>query len=131
MSIFIANLKAIGIVDIVRVTDAYTHIYLQKNRKLHKFATTNSILKKSIISDMHHLIADMYINFQQVGLVDQSKPCTQNYLQIIATCINLQLQIGTLTRCTLGVRVFSSLARMRSSNSVRINKSNFTTEKIV
>ena len=70
MSIFIANLKAIVIVDIVRVT------YICKNRKLHKFATTNSILEEI---DYYHLIADMYINFQQIGLVDQSKPCTQNY----------------------------------------------------
>ena len=35
------------------------------------------------------------------------------------------------TRCTRGVRVFFSRGRMRSSNSARMNKSNFTTEKIV
>ena len=35
------------------------------------------------------------------------------------------------TRCTRGVRVVFSRARMRSSNSARMNKSNFTTEKIV
>ena len=34
-------------------------------------------------------------------------------------------------RCTRGVRVVFSVTRMRSSNSVRINKSDFTTEKIV
>ena len=31
--------------------------------------------------------------FSKIGLVDQSKPCTQIYLQIIANCINLQLAI--------------------------------------
>ena len=37
----------------------------------------------------------------------------------------------SLTRCTRGVRVDFSVTRMRSSNSGRINKSDFTTEKIV
>ena len=36
-----------------------------------------------------------------------------------------------ITRGTRGVRVFFSVTRMRSSNSARINKSDFTTEKIV
>ena len=35
-----------------------------KNRKLHKFATTNSNFKKSILSDMHHRKTYMHINFQ-------------------------------------------------------------------
>ena len=35
------------------------------------------------------------------------------------------------TRCTRGVRVVFSVTRMRSNNSARINKSDFTTEKIV
>ena len=33
------------------------------------------------------------------------------------------------TRCTRGVRVVFSVTRMRSNNSARINKSDFTTEK--
>ena len=41
-----------------------TQIYLQKKCKLHKFATTNSNLKKkSIIRDMRHRKMCMYINF--------------------------------------------------------------------
>ena len=36
-----------------------------------------------------------------------------------------------ITRCTGGVRVVFSVTRMRSSNSAGINKSDFTTEKIV
>ena len=31
--------------------------------------------------------------FSKIGLVDQSKPCTQIYLQKIANYINLQLAI--------------------------------------
>ena len=36
----------------------------------------------------------------------------------------------TQTRCTRGVRVVLSVTRMRSSNSARMNKFDFTTEKI-
>ena len=39
--------------------------------------------------------------------------------------------IALTTRCTRGVRVVFSVTRMRSNNSARINKSDFTTEKIV
>ena len=39
----------------------------------------------------------------------------------------LGLLLLKLTRCTQGVRVVFSRARMRSSNSARMNKSNFTT----
>ena len=35
-----------------------------------------------------------------------------------------------ITRWTRGVRVFFSVARMRSSNSARMNKLDFITEKI-
>ena len=35
---------------------------------------------------MHHRKTYMYINFQQNRLVDQSKLCTQIYLQKFATC---------------------------------------------
>ena len=42
-----------------------TQSYLQKNRKLHKFATCNSNFQTKLLSDMHHWITSMYINFQQ------------------------------------------------------------------
>ena len=35
----------------------------------------------------------MCINFQKINLIDQSKPCTQLYLQNILKYINLQLAI--------------------------------------
>ena len=74
----------------------------------------------------------MHINFQQ-DQVSRSvkKPCTQIYFQEIANCMNLQLPTIILTRCTRGVRVVFSRARMRSSNSAPMNKSNFFTRKIV
>ena len=36
-----------------------------KNRKLHKFATSNSNFEKKMYLDMHHHKTYMYINFQQ------------------------------------------------------------------
>ena len=47
------------------IKTVHTNLFA-KNPKLYKFATTNSNFgKKSIISNMHHRITYMYINFQQ------------------------------------------------------------------
>ena len=40
-------------------------MYLQKNCKLHTFATTNGIFFKSTFSNMHHRETYVYNNFQQ------------------------------------------------------------------
>ena len=42
-----------------------TQSYLQKNRKLHNYATYNSNFKTKLFSDMHHRITYLHINFQQ------------------------------------------------------------------
>ena len=63
-------------------------------RKLHKFATTDSKFT-------NHQLFQICINVQRtcisifsiIGLVEQSKLCTQMYLQKIVSCINLQLAI--------------------------------------
>ena len=87
-------------------------MYLQKNRKLHEFATTNIyfflnrhfqtciIVKRTCISI-----------FSKIGLVDQSKTCTQIYLQKFLNCNNLQLAIKILKNhayrtCTTPSRTF-------------------------
>ena len=36
--------------------------------------------------------------FSKIGLVDQAKPCTQNYLQKVASCKNMQLLIVILEK---------------------------------
>ena len=64
-----------------------------KIRKVHKFATTNSIFSKSTLSDMHHPKTYMHNNFQQNRVSSLVKTCPQIYLQKIANCINLQLAI--------------------------------------
>ena len=42
---------------------------------------------------------------------------------------NMNYITSLITRCTRGVRVVFSVTRMRSSNSARINKLDFRTEK--
>ena len=42
-----------------------TQSYLQKNRKLPKYATYNSNFEIKLLSDMHDRITYLYINFQQ------------------------------------------------------------------
>ena len=54
--------------------------------------------------------------FSKIGLVDQSKPCTQIYLQKIANCINLQLAIRisknqAFWTCTTPSRTFRPILR--------------------
>ena len=49
-----------------RANNDYSINIFANNRKLLKFATTNNLEKKKIISNMHHRIAYMYINFQQI-----------------------------------------------------------------
>ena len=59
------------------------HKFISKNRKLHKLALPIVILKKSIISDMHHRRTYMYINFQQnqvIVHVEQSKPRAHKFI---------------------------------------------------
>ena len=48
---------------------------------------------------MRHRKTYMNINLQQIRVsIDQSKPCTQLYLQIIASCVNLQVPIVILKK---------------------------------
>ena len=63
-----------------------------------KFATTNSNFEKNYYLDMHYCITYMYINFQQTRVSRSVQTVTQIYLQIIATCINLQLPIVILRK---------------------------------
>ena len=58
-----------------------------------KFATTNSNFEKNNYLDMHYCITYMYINFQQTLVSRSVQTVHTNILQIIATCINLQLLI--------------------------------------
>ena len=49
-----------------------------KNCKLHKFATTNSSFKKNRLFESCGIVKGTRISFFiKLGLVDQSKPCTE------------------------------------------------------
>ena len=88
-----------------------------KNCELHTFAATNSIflnqlLKTCIIIKRTCIL----LSFSKSVLVDQSKPCTQIYLQKIRNCINLQLAIRILKNhafrtCTTPSRTFRPILR--------------------
>ena len=64
-----------------------------------------------LLSDMHHRITYLYINFQQNRVSRSVKTVTQVYLQILANCINLQLAIRisknhAFRTCTTPSRTF-------------------------
>ena len=73
---------------------------------------------------MNHRRSGYDINFQKICVIKSVKAVQTN---VFANNRKLQEK----TRCTRGVRVVFSVTRMRSNNSARINKSDFTTEKIV
>ena len=87
-------------------------MYLQKNRKLHEFATTNIFFFKNRHFQTCIIVKRTCISiFSKIGLVDQSKTCTQIYLQKFLNCNNLQLAIRIFKNhayrtCTTPSRTF-------------------------
>ena len=93
-----------------------TQSYLQKNRKLHKYATYNSNFEIKLLSDMHHRITYLYINFQQNRVSRSVKTVHTNLFAKIANCINLQLAIRisknqAFRTCTTPSRTFRPILR--------------------
>ena len=71
-----------------QVMTLYTSLF-SKNRKLHKFATTNNILFKSTLSDMRIIVKPltyMHINFQQNWVSRSVKPSAHKFI-----CKKLQI----------------------------------------
>ena len=87
----------------VRKSVKTVHInVLAKNRKLHTFATTNGNFEKKTIFYSYIIIKHTCTSiFNKFGLVDQSKPYTQIYSRIVASCINLQLPIIILYKAII------------------------------
>ena len=90
--------------------ETYMYINFQKNRVNRSVITVHTNvfpkiasfinLQRPIINFKNRLFQTCIIVkrtcisiFRKIGLVDQSKPCTQIYLQKNANCINLQLAI--------------------------------------
>ena len=61
--------------------------------KLHNSTTNNNFEKKKLFQTCIIVQRTCIAIFSRIGLVDQSKPCTQIYLQKIAYCTNMQLAI--------------------------------------
>ena len=83
------------------VQTVHTTIFAN-NRNLHKFATTNSNLKKKKLF-RHASSYNVYVSiFSKIGLVyvDHSKTVHTIYLQKIVSCINLQLLIVMFKKST-------------------------------
>ena len=84
-----------------------------KNRKLHKYATYNSNFETKLLSDMHHCITYMIINFQQDRVSRSVKTVHTN---LFANCINLQLanrisKNHAFRTCTTPSRTFRPILR--------------------
>ena len=91
-----------------------TQSYLQKNRKLHKYATYKLNFETKLLSDMHHRITYLYINFQQNRV---SRSVKTVHTSLFANCINLQLAIRisknhTFRTCTTPSRTFRPIFRL-------------------
>ena len=87
----ISIFSKVGLVD---QTKPCILIYLQKNCKLHKFATTKSNFEKNPLFLTCVSVKRTCISiFSIIGLVDQPKLCTQIYLPKFTNCLNLQLAI--------------------------------------
>ena len=79
-----------------------------KNRELHKYATYNSNYETKLLSDKHHWITYLYINFQQNRV---SRSVKTVHTSLFANCVNLQLAIRVsknhaFRTCTTPSRTF-------------------------
>ena len=91
-----------------------TQSYLQKIRKLHKCATYNSNFETKLLSDMHHRITYLYINFQQNRV---SRSVKTVHTSLFANCINLHIAIRisknhAFLTCTTPLRIFILILRL-------------------
>ena len=83
------------------VKTVHTNIFAN-NRKLHTFATTNSDFKKNDSAYLRHASSyniHVYQFLANQGHQISQKPCTQIYLQIIASCEKLQGKKSTKNLC--------------------------------
>ena len=82
-----------------------------KNRKLHKYATYNLNFETKLLSDMHHRITYLYINFQQNRVSRSVKTVHTSLFANICKLLNLQLAIRisknhAFRTCTTPSRTF-------------------------
>ena len=69
------------------VKTVHTNLFAKKYASCINLQLPIVTFKKSSTSDMHHCITYMYINFNKIGLIDQSKPSVfVNNYNIIIKC---------------------------------------------
>ena len=93
--ICISTFNKIGLVD--QSNTVRTNIFAN-NCKLHKFAIIPIVFFSQFLRTCIIIKRTCISIFSKIGFVDQSKPCTQIYLQKIASCINLQQLIVILKK---------------------------------
>ena len=88
--------------------------YLPKNRKLHKYATYNSNFEIKLLSDMHHRITYLYINFQQNRVSRSVKTVHTNLFAKNCKLMQLAIRISknqAFRTCTTPSRTFRPILR--------------------
>ena len=84
------------------VTTVNINFFVKKNVSCINLQLPIVLLKKNVVAKKHHCITYTCISiFSKLGLVDQSQSCTHIYLQIIASCLKLQLPIVILKKWTI------------------------------
>ena len=94
----------------------YMHVIYQLNRDKRFVKTVNTKNKLNCMNLQLPIASTCISIFSKIGLVDQSKLCTQIYLQKFANCINLQLVIRisknhAIRTCTTPSRTFRPILR--------------------
>ena len=94
----------------------YMHVIYQLNRDKRFVKTVNTKNKLNCMNLQLPIASTCISIFSKIGLVDQSKLCTQIYLQKFANCINLQLAIRisknhAIRTCTTPSRTFRPILR--------------------
>ena len=108
-----------------------TQSYLQKNRKLHKYATYNSNFETKLLSDMHHRITYLYINFQQNRVCRSVKTVHTNLfennrkLHKFATCSSNFEKSFLLDMNDPIFHIYANFKINRLSRSVRTASQNY------
>ena len=98
------------------VTTVHTNVFAKKIASCMNLQLPIKVFKNRIFQTCIIVKRTCISIFSQIRLVDQSKPCTQIYLQKFANCINLQLAIRisknhAFRTCTTPSRTFRPILR--------------------
>ena len=107
------------------VITVHTKVFAQQIASFINLQLPIEIFKNRLFQTCVNVKRTCMSTFSKIGLIDQSKPCTQICLQKIANCINLQLTI-TISKnqaflsCTAPSRTFRPILRSISLLDIEI-----------